>query len=109
MRTDRAEAAVRARRRRAAAHRLLRWRTLDRPDPHAVDTDHVGDPGVDALHYDLDLTWDPDTSVLTGAETLTFRSTEDDDTFQLDLEPALEVSEVSVSYTHLTLPTIYSV
>lgn len=56
----------------------------------------VGDPGVDALHYDLDLTWDPDTSVLTGAETLTFRSTEDDDTFQLDLEPALEVSEVTL-------------
>ncbi|MEJ7796578.1 MAG: hypothetical protein WKF50_13565, partial [Nocardioides sp.] len=56
----------------------------------------VGDPGVDALHYDLDLTWDPDTSVLTGAETLTFRSTEDDETFQLDLEPALEVFEVAL-------------
>lgn len=56
----------------------------------------VGDPGVDALHYNLDLTWDPATSVLTGAETLTFRSTEDDDTFQLDLAPALEVSEVTL-------------
>ena len=56
----------------------------------------VGDPGVDALHYDLDLTWDPDTSVLTGAETLTFRSTEDDDSFRLDLEPALEVSDVTL-------------
>ena len=56
----------------------------------------VGDPGVDALHYDLDLTWDPETSVLTGAETLTFRSTEDDDEFQLDLEPSLEVSEVTL-------------
>ena len=56
----------------------------------------VGDPGVDALHYDLDLTWDPDTSVLTGVETLTFRSTEADDEFQLDLEPALEVTEVAL-------------
>ena len=57
---------------------------------------HVGDPGVDALHYDLDLTWDPDSSVLTGVETLVFRSTEDDDEFQLDLEPSLEVSEVTL-------------
>jgi len=56
----------------------------------------VGDPGVDALHYDLDLTWDPATSVLTGDERVTFRSTEDDDRFQLDLEPALEVTDVSL-------------
>ena len=56
----------------------------------------VGDPGVDALHYDLDLTWDPGSSILTGAETLVFRSTEDDDEFQLDLEPSLEVDEVTL-------------
>ncbi len=56
----------------------------------------VGDPGVDALHYDLDLTWDPDSEVLTGAETLTFRSTADDDSFRLDLGPELEVFEVTL-------------
>ncbi|HEX6150710.1 M1 family metallopeptidase [Nocardioides sp.] len=56
----------------------------------------VGDPGVDALHYGLDLTWDPDARLLTGRERLTFRSTEDDDEFQLDLEPSLSVSEVRV-------------
>ena len=56
----------------------------------------VGDPGVDALHYGLDLTWDPDARLLTGRERLTFRSTEDDEDFQLDLDPALTVSEVRV-------------
>jgi aminopeptidase N len=62
-------------------------------DPFYPD---VGDPGVDALHYGLDLTWDPDARRLTGRERITFRSTEDDDEFQLDLEPALTVSEVRV-------------
>src|SRR5688500_7862662 len=45
----------------------------------------VGDPGVDALHYDLDLTWTPDSSTLEGVETLVFRATTDADRFQLDL------------------------
>ena len=45
----------------------------------------VGDPSVDASHYDLDLTWDPDTRTLTGDEGLTFRSTGDTDHVQLDL------------------------
>jgi aminopeptidase N len=56
----------------------------------------VGDPGVDALHYDLDLTWDPDGQRLDAHETLTFRSTEDDDEFQLDLVSWLEVSDVTL-------------
>ncbi|QZY28976.1 M1 family metallopeptidase [Nocardioides coralli] len=56
----------------------------------------VGDPGVDALHYDLDLTWDPDSRVLTGDEELVLRATEDDDFFQLDLAGELEVSAVTV-------------
>ncbi len=54
----------------------------------------VGDPGVDALHYDLDLTWDPDARTLTGAETLLFRATADAPTFRLDLGEPLEVGEV---------------
>jgi aminopeptidase N len=56
----------------------------------------VGEPDVDALHYGLDLTWDPTSRTLTGAETLTFRSTRDTDQVQLDLEPQLVVSAVQV-------------
>ena len=56
----------------------------------------VGDPGVDALHYDLDLTWDPDSTTLTGEETLVFRATADAPRFQLDLGAPLEVSDVTV-------------
>lgn len=56
----------------------------------------VGDPLVDALHYDLDLSWDPDAAHLEASETLTFRATADADSFRLDLADALEVSAVSV-------------
>lgn len=56
----------------------------------------VGEPIVDALHYDLDLTWDRDAGVLRGAETITFRATEDADEVQFDLGEALQVSELSV-------------
>ncbi|MDN4173333.1 M1 family metallopeptidase [Nocardioides sp. SOB77] len=56
----------------------------------------VGDPGVDALHYDLSLDWDPATRVLDGREQVLLRATEDDDTLQLDLSPALTVRSVSV-------------
>ncbi|WP_435746522.1 M1 family metallopeptidase [Nocardioides sp. SYSU DS0663] len=57
---------------------------------------HVGDPGVDALHYDLALDWDPAARVLEGRERLVFRSTEDDDQVQLDLAPELQVRSVRV-------------
>src|SRR5690242_14144467 len=33
----------------------------------------VGDPGVDALHYTLDLAWDDRATRLTGTETMLFR------------------------------------
>ncbi len=56
----------------------------------------VGDPGVDALHYDLDLTWDPKARTLTGAETLVFRATADAETVRLDLGEPLEVSDLRV-------------
>jgi aminopeptidase N len=56
----------------------------------------IGDPSVDALHYDLTLEWDPSGRTLTGEEELTFRSTGDADHVQLDLEPQLEVSAVQV-------------
>ena len=56
----------------------------------------VGDPGVDALRYDLALSWTPETRTLEGVTTLVFRSTGDAETFQLDLGAALEVSAVTV-------------
>jgi aminopeptidase N len=59
----------------------------------------VGDPGVDALHYDLTLTWEPATSVLTGREKVRVRSTEDADHLQLDLSEALTVDGVTVDGT----------
>ena len=62
-------------RRRATARRRRRRRRARAADPgdHGVDValsepvedrvyPDVGDPGVDALHYDLDLAWDPDPS-----------------------------------------------
>lgn len=54
----------------------------------------VGDPGVDALRYDLDLRWDRET--LVGRESVRLRATEDADHLQLDLAAELTVREVSV-------------
>ncbi len=52
----------------------------------------VGDPGVDALHYDLDLAWDPVARELAATEVLTFRSTTTAGSFRLDLGEPLEVT-----------------
>jgi aminopeptidase N len=54
----------------------------------------VGDPGVDALHYSLDLTWDDKTATLTATETLLFRATTSADHVQLDLARQLLVRRV---------------
>ena len=56
----------------------------------------VGDPGVDALHYDLTLTWDPDGRRLDGMERLTFRATAEADDFRLDLAEQLTVGAVTI-------------
>lgn len=56
----------------------------------------VGDPGVDALRYDLDVDWDPTTSTLTGRERLRLRATDDADHLQLDLSPDLTVEAVTI-------------
>jgi aminopeptidase N len=66
---------------------------------------NVGDPGVDALHYALDLGWDPRHQELTATETLLFRSTATADHVQLDLARQLDVSHVwldgrAVPFTH---------
>jgi aminopeptidase N len=54
----------------------------------------VGTPGVDALHYQLDLTWDANSETLTGEETLTFRATKDAQRFELDFGKSLTATAV---------------
>ena len=56
----------------------------------------VGDPGVDALHYDLHLDWEPDTRTLDATETLRLRATADARRLQLDLAAPLEVTRLTV-------------
>lgn len=56
----------------------------------------VGDPSVDALHYALDLSWDPSSRTLTGDERLLLRATASADHLQLDLAEAMEPSAVEV-------------
>lgn len=56
----------------------------------------VGDPGVDALHYALDLTWQPGSRTLEGVETLVFRATRDDAAIRLDLGEPLVVAAVEI-------------
>ncbi|HEY3528810.1 MAG TPA: M1 family metallopeptidase [Nocardioides sp.] len=54
----------------------------------------VGDPGVDALHYDLDLSWDPKTERLTATESVLLRAARTADHLQLDLARQLVVGHV---------------
>jgi len=54
----------------------------------------VGDPGVDTLHYDLRLAWDPRSRTLDGVETVRLRATADADRFRLDLARPLRVLRV---------------
>lgn len=57
----------------------------------------VGDPGVDALHYALDLAWEPEERTLRGKAVLTFRSTTTAESLRLDLIPELTVSQVELN------------
>ncbi|GAA5106460.1 M1 family metallopeptidase [Alloalcanivorax gelatiniphagus] len=56
----------------------------------------VGDPRVDALHYDLDLTWDPAAERLTGRAVVTFRAARTSPRFQLDLGAPLAVDRATL-------------
>ena len=56
----------------------------------------VGDPRVDALHYDLDLAWDPLKERLTASAVVTFRATRTAPRFQLDLGPGLTVGRLAL-------------
>jgi aminopeptidase N len=81
----------------------------DAVDPPPVDLDlavsepredsvypEIGDPSVDALHYDLTLDWDPETDTLSGEEVLTFRSTGTAEQFQLDFGEPLEITSATL-------------
>lgn len=56
-----------------------------------------GDPGVDTLHYDLDLSWRPAHQVLRGRAAIRFRATGTADRFQLDLGDPLRVRRVTLA------------
>jgi aminopeptidase N len=57
---------------------------------------NVGDPGVDSLHYDLDLAWDPEEQLLEGVAAIAFRATASAPEFRLDLGDPLEVAAARV-------------
>jgi aminopeptidase N len=48
---------------------------------------HHGNPGLDVLHYGLELAWEPADRVLTGTATLRIRPTEDAADIRLDFKP----------------------
>ncbi|MFI6319972.1 M1 family metallopeptidase [Nonomuraea sp. NPDC050556] len=62
-------------------------------DPYFPDQ---GNGGYDAGHYDLVLDYNPSSNALTGALTLTARSTQDLSAFDLDLVDTLAVRSVTV-------------
>ncbi|MGA8247277.1 MAG: M1 family metallopeptidase, partial [Nocardioides sp.] len=77
---------------------------LSRPREDTVYPD-VGDPSVDALHYDLHLRWDPQHEMLSATETVLFRAARTGPRFQLDLAHQLTVAHVwldgrAVAFTH---------
>ena len=82
-------------RRREGDYAVAPWQDLDLAVSRPVEDSvypHVGDPRVDALHYRLDLTWDPEARELTGEATITFRATRRARAFQLDLGAPLDVT-----------------
>ncbi|MFF7358416.1 MULTISPECIES: M1 family metallopeptidase [Streptomyces] len=62
-------------------------------DPYFPD---LGNGGFDALHYDLDVAYAPDTGRLDGRTTLTARATQNLSSFDLDLQQ-LSITRVDVN------------
>lgn len=58
-----------------------------------------GNPNIDVLHYGLDLSYEPETRVLSGSATLTIRPVEDGSELGLDFAQPMAVSSVSVDDT----------
>ena len=68
------------------------------PDPEGVGDSFypkLGNPGYDALHYDIDLDVEPSTNTIRAVTTITAQATEDLDAFNLDMS-GLEILSVSV-------------
>lgn len=74
---------------------------LSSPREDSVYPD-VGDPRVDALHYDLDLRWIPTARKLSAYARITFRATRDASSFQLDLAPPMRVLGSTLDGEHVT-------
>jgi hypothetical protein len=55
-----------------------------------------GDPGIDVLHYGLELDWRRSARALIGHAVLDARATGPTDSFRLDLHSAMQVSSVKV-------------
>lgn len=55
-----------------------------------------GDPGIDVLHYGLNLQWNRRSRTLTGSASIAIRPTADADSFQLDLGPTMTVRAVQI-------------
>jgi aminopeptidase N len=68
---------------------------LSTPREDSYYPDH-GDPGVDTLHYGLDLTWLRARRTLSGVADIRLRATAAAPSFQLDLADSLVVSRVTV-------------
>ncbi|WP_322937245.1 M1 family metallopeptidase [Nocardioides bizhenqiangii] len=56
----------------------------------------VGDPLVDALHYELSLAWTPQSDTLRATERLTFRATAAADDVQLDFDDLLTIETLTI-------------
>jgi aminopeptidase N len=63
-------------------------RSVPRTDPYYPGQ---GDPSVDALHYDLDVSWNDVAKRLTGSATIVFRAPQDEKAIRLDLGKPLTV------------------
>lgn len=71
---------------------------VSRPQRDSVYPD-VGNDDLDALHYDLDLTWSPAHSLLSADEAVLFRAVRTAGHVELDLARQLQVSHVWVDGT----------
>jgi aminopeptidase N len=63
---------------------------------------NVGDPGVDALHYDLDLAWDAEARTLTGTATVALRAAVTAPEFRLDFGEPLKITSATLDGVEVT-------
>ncbi|WP_433059957.1 M1 family metallopeptidase [Dactylosporangium sp. CS-033363] len=61
-----------------------------------------GNPGVDVLHYGLELAWAPETKVLTGTATLQLRAAADLSDVKLDFSKAYSIDGVTLNGASVT-------